>query len=172
MQRYSETRTSSVTIAALFAVAAAMLASCAAMKPPQTRAEFVSHPQITKETYTVPRNLDAVIASLQKRAHDCVNKETVTQTSASVASRSKSAYHMTVDKVSPKRAELTYQIWDSNMAMQPEGGLYRLAADIEAKGAKATELTLYHGPMSGTLVTAVTEWSKGNTDSCHGYGGR
>ncbi|MFN2644847.1 MAG: hypothetical protein ABR570_07650 [Burkholderiales bacterium] len=142
------------------------------MKPPQSRVEFTHHPQITKQTYTVARNLDAVVASLQKRANECVNKEQVTQTSASVGSRSKSAYHMSVDKVSPKRAELTYQIWDSNMALQPEGGLYRLAADIEAKGAKATEVTLYHGPMSGTLVNAVSEWSKGNTDSCHGYGGK
>ncbi len=56
------------------------------------------------------------------------------------------------------------------MAFQPEGGFFRFAADLEAQGAKATKVTLYHGPFSSTLIGAVTEWTKGNTDSCHGYG--
>jgi hypothetical protein len=172
MQRYSASRTSSVTIAAFVAVSAAMLASCAAMKPPQTRAEFVGNPYIKKQSYTVPRNLEAVVASLEKRANECVNKESVTQTSASVASRSKSAYMMTVGKVSPKHGELTYRIWNSNMAFQPEGGLFHFAADLEAQGPKTTQITLYHGPMQSELINAVTQWSMGNTESCHGYGGK
>jgi hypothetical protein len=31
-------------------------------------------------------------------------------------------------------------------------------------------VTLYHGYMQATLINAIKEWSKGNTDSCHGYG--
>jgi hypothetical protein len=36
-----------------------MLSSCS-MNIPKTRAEFTGHPDIQKQSYTVPRNLDAV----------------------------------------------------------------------------------------------------------------
>jgi hypothetical protein len=57
------------------AATASMLSSCS-MEFPQTRAEFTGHPKIHKQTYTVPRGLDAVVASLQKQADHCVNGET------------------------------------------------------------------------------------------------
>lgn len=48
----------------------------------------------------------------------------------------------------------------------------RFAADLEAQGPKSTKVTLFHSPyMQRTLINAVTEWSKGNDQSCHGYGG-
>ena len=158
---------------AVAATATAMLSSCA-MDFPQTRAEFTGHPKIRKQTYTVPRGLDAVIASLQKQADHCVNGET-TQTrvgGGGMVSTSRDAYLMTVDKVSQKRGELTYRQASSNMAFQPKGGFFQLAADMEAQGAKSTKITLYHGPMQDTLINAVKEWSKGNTGACHGYGGK
>jgi hypothetical protein len=170
MRRNLKGRLSFVVIGSL--VSGGMLSSCAAFTPPQSRAEFIGNQYVKKETYTVPRSLDAVVASVEKRADLCVNKTQVSQTSASVASRSTSAYNMYVEKVSPKRAELTYQIHDSNMAMQPKGGLYRFAADFEAKGSRTTQVTLYHAPMSDEIVKAVSEWTKGHTESCHGYGGK
>jgi len=91
--------------------------------------------------------------------------------SGSQLSSSRDVYVMTVDKTSSSRAEMTYRMGGSNMAFQPEGGFFRLAADLEAQGAKATKVTIYHGPLSSTLINAVTEWSKGNTGSCQGYGG-
>ncbi len=152
------------------AVSAAMLSSCS-MNVPKTRAEFTGHPDIQKRSYTVPRNLDAVVASLDKQAKHCVNGESVeTRMGGGGLSTSRDVYVMTVAKTSPRRAELTYRFGSSSMAFQPEGGFFRFAADLEAQGAKATKVTLYHGPFSGTLISAVTEWTKGNTDSCQGYG--
>ncbi len=59
------------------------------------------------------------------------------------------------------------------MLMQPKGGFYVFAADLDARGPKSTNVTLYHSPyMQGELINALTEWSKGNDQACHGYGGR
>ena len=157
-------------LVAIAAISAAMLSSCS-MNFPKTRAEFTGHPQIRKQSYTVSRNLNAVVASLDKQAKHCVNGVSVeTRMGGGGLSTSRDVYLMTVAKTSPSRAELTYRLGSSNMAFQPEGGFFRFAADLEAQGAKATKVTLYHGPLSDTLINAVTEWSKGNDNSCHGYG--
>ena len=58
------------------AASAAMLSSCS-MNFPKTRAGFTGHPQIQKQSYTVPRNLDAVVASLDKQAKSCIVSESV-----------------------------------------------------------------------------------------------
>ncbi len=64
------------------------------------------HSKVSKTAYTVPRSLDAVVASLGKQADRCVNKETVQHsTSSGGLSTSRDVYMMTVDKVSAKRAE-------------------------------------------------------------------
>jgi hypothetical protein len=157
---------------AIAAFSAVVLSSCA-MDFPQTRAEFTDHPKVHKQTYTVPRKLDAVVASLDKQANRCVNGETIQHRMAgSMVSGSRDAYLMTVEKTSPSRAELTYRQASSNMAFQPKGGFFMLAANLEAQGAKSTKVTLYHGPLQKTLINAVTEWSKGNDQACHGYGGK
>jgi hypothetical protein len=162
-------KTNPIVIAAVSAV---MLSSCS-MDFPKTRAEFTDHPQIQKDTYTVPRNLDAVVASLDKQAKRCVNGETVeTRMGGGGLSTSRDLYMMTLAKTSPSRAELTYRQASNNMAFQPEGGFFRLAANLEAQGGKSTKVTIYHGPLQKTLINAVKEWSKGNDHSCHGYGGR
>lgn len=159
-------------IAAVAAALGAMLSSCA-MNAPQTRAEFTAHPQIKKRSYTVSRSLDAVVASLDKQAKRCVDGDHVhTRWSGGHMMTSRDVYLMTVKKTSVSRAELTYRQGSSNMLFQPKGGFFRLAADLEAKGASSAKVTLYHGPWSETLINAVTQWSKGNTDSCYGYGGK
>jgi hypothetical protein len=59
----------------VIAIAAAVaLSSCSALDIPQTRAEFIRHPQMKKESYTVPRSLDAVVASYEKTKR-CVDAE-------------------------------------------------------------------------------------------------
>jgi hypothetical protein len=153
------------------AACVAILSSCS-MDYPKTRGEFTDHPKISRQTYTVSRSLDAVAASLDKQANRCVNG-TITQNRVSGAgvSTSRDAYLMSVEKISAKRAELTYRQASNNMAFQPKGGFFMFAADLEAQGAKSTKVTLYHSPyLQGTLINAVTEWSKGNDSSCHGYG--
>lgn len=158
---------------AMLAVASMLTLSSCAMNVPQTRAEFTSHPQINKKTYTVSRSVDAVVVSLNKQAERCVNREYVqTRAGGGGVSTSRDVYLMTVKKISANRAELTYRLGSNNMAFQPQGGFFRLAADIEARSGSATKITLYHGPWSETLINAVTKWSKGDTTSCHGYGGK
>ena len=152
------------------AVSAAALSSCS-LNYPKTRAEFTGHPDIQKETYTVSRNLDAVVASLDKQAKTCVNGESVqTRMSGSMVTTSRDMYLMTVAKTSSSRGELTYRQGSNNTIGEPDGGMFMFAADLEAQGAKSTKLTLYHGYMQGTLINAIKEWSKGNTDTCQGYG--
>lgn len=154
------------------AATASMLSSCS-MEFPQTRAEFTGHPKMHKQTYSVPRGLDAVVASLQKQADHCVNGVTTqTRVGAGMVSTSRDAYLMTIDKVSKNRGELTYRQASNNTLFQPKGGFFMFAADLEAQGAKSTKVTLYHGSMQETLINAVKEWSKGNTGACHGYGGK
>jgi hypothetical protein len=162
-----------LTLIATAAVSVAVLSACS-MNFPKTRAEFTSHPDIQKDVYVVPRNLDAVVASLDKQANYCVNRESVqTRMSGAQVSTSRDVYLMTVAKTSSTRAELTYRQGSNNTIGQPEGGFFRFAADLEAQGAKSTKVTLYHGSFrQGTLVNAVKEWSKGNTNSCQGYGGK
>ena len=152
------------------AISAAMLSSCS-MNFPKTRAEFTGHPDIKKAIYMVPRNLDAVVASLDKQAKSCIVSESVeTRMGGGGLSTSRTRYNMTVRKTSASRGELTYRQSSNDTIGQPEGGFSMFAADLEVQGAKSTKVTFYHGPLQSTLINAVKEWSKGNADSCHGYG--
>src|SRR5918999_5741308 len=118
----------------LAAASAGMLTSCS-MDFPQTRADYTAHPKISKTTYTVPRTVDAVVASLDKQANRCVNGETIQhRASGAGLSTSRDAYLMTVDKISAKRGELTYRQASNNTLFQPKGGFFVFAADLEAQG--------------------------------------
>ena len=153
--------------------AAAMLSSCGALDIPQTRAEFIRHPQVKKESYTVPRSLDAVVASYEKTKR-CVDAE-YSQTrvgGAGMVSTSRDLYYVTVDKTSRSRAELTYRWAMSNGIMQPKGGYLILIGDLEAQGANATKVTLHHGGGRDALINALKEWSKGRDQTCQAYGGK
>lgn len=145
-----------------------LLPACGSM--PQTRAEFTGHPDITKQTYAVARKLDAVVASLDKQAKSCINGSTRTRSGVGGNSVQNTAQYMTVAKTSATRAELTYRLRDNVTVGQPQGGFFQFAADLRAQGAQSTEVTIYHGIWSETLINAVKEWSKGNDNSCHGYG--
>ncbi|SRR6266705_789356 len=152
------------------AVSAAMLSACGDI--PQSRAEYTNHPSVVKETYTVPRSLDAVVGSLDKQANACINGMS-SQTSVGgggAVSTSRDAYLMTIEKTAAGRAELTYRQASNNMVGQPKGGFYTFAADLQAKGPRSTQVTLYHAShFLDKLTNAVKEWSKGNDASCHGY---
>lgn len=151
------------------AVSAALLAACA-MNIPQTRAEFTAHPQILKDTYTVPRALDAVAASLDQQAKRCINEE-VRTTGGRIVGASHDVYYLTVEKTSPRRAEMSYRWMTNNTVGMPKGGFYRLAADLEGQG-KSTKVTIYHGGSQDSFIKAIKEWTRGNTDACHGAGGK
>jgi hypothetical protein len=155
-------------IAAAAAASVALLAACGST--PQNRREYTKHPGVSKETYTVPRPLDAVIASFNKQAKACVNGESGHMAGKIVAA-SRTAREMTVKKTSANQAELTMRMASNNMIGMPEGGYYVYAGDLKAQGAN-TQVTLYHGGSSQEdLTKAVKEWSKGNDKSCHGIGG-
>jgi hypothetical protein len=120
---------------ATIATSAAMLSSCS-MDFPKTRAEFTEHPRIQKETYTVPRKLDAVITSLDKQARSCIISESVeTRMGGGGLSTSRTRYNMTVRKTSASRGELTYRQSSNDTIGQPEGGFFMLAADLQARHA-------------------------------------
>lgn len=153
------------------AVSVLMLSACADMLSiPQTREEFVGHPKVKHENYTVPRNLDAVVASLNK-ARRCVDAE-YSQTrvgGGGMMSTSRDLFYVKVGKTSAARAELTYRWAMSNGIMQPKGGYLILIGDLQAQGPNATKVTLHHGGGREPLINALKEWSKGKDDSCHGY---
>jgi hypothetical protein len=151
-----------------------MLSSCAGMLDfPQTREEFVRHPQIKKESYTVPRNLEAVVASLDK-AKRCVDVESseTRMGAGGTVSTSRDLHYMTVGKISRARAELTYRWAMSNGMMQPKGGYLVLIGDLEANGSNTTKVTLHHGGGRDPLINALKEWSRGKDQSCHGWNGK
>jgi hypothetical protein len=155
---------------AIVAISATMLCSCAALDIPQTREEFVRHPKVKKESYTVPRNVEAVVASLNK-AKRCVDAE-YSQTrmgGSGMVSTSRDLYYVTVGKTSRGHAELSFRWAMSNGIMQPKGGYLILIGDLDAQGPTATKVTLHHGGGREPLINALKEWSKGKDDSCHGY---
>ena len=160
-------KTTLITVTA--AAYAVLLAGCA-MNIPQTRAEFTAHPQLLKDTYTVSRPLDAVAASLDRQAKRCINEE-VRTTGGRIVGASHDAYYLTVEKTSPSRAEMSYRWMTNNTLGMPKGGFYRLAADLEGQG-KSTKITIYHGGSQESFIKAIKEWTKGNTDACHGAGGK
>lgn len=162
-------KTTLITVTA--AAYAALLAACSMnMNIPQTRGEFTAHPDIRKDTYTVPRPLDAVAASLDRQAKRCINEE-VRTTGGRIVGASHDAYYLTVEKTSPSRAEMSYRWMTNNTVGMPKGGFYRLAADLEGQG-KSTKITIYHGAMQDSFIKAIKEWTKGNTEACHGAGGK
>src|SRR5258705_2876231 len=136
------------TLLAGTAVASTVVLASCSLNYPKTRAEFTGHPDIHKQTYTAPRKLDAVVASLDRQAKSCVNGESVqTRMSGSMVTTSRDVYLMTVAKTSSSRGELTYRQGSNNTIGQPDGGMFMFAADLEAQGAKSTKVTLYHGYM-------------------------
>jgi hypothetical protein len=153
------------------AVSVLTLSACAdLLSMPQTREEFARHPKVKHQSYTVPRNLDAVVASLNK-ARRCVDAE-YSQTrmgGGGMVSTSRDLFSVKVGKTSATRGELTYRWVMSNGIMQPKGGYFVLTADLQAQGPNATKVTLHHGDGRDSLINALKEWSKGKDDSCHGY---
>lgn len=144
-----------------------MLSGCGALNYPQSRNEFTHNPDIEKKHFVVHRNLNAVVASLDKQSKACINR---TVRSGSVSSMSVDGYYMVIKRVSASKAELTYRNVSNNGIGQPEGGYYLFAADMHAAGS-STSVTFYHGPMEDKLMDAVEAWAKGDVNSCHGYGG-
>src|SRR4026209_1023727 len=90
------------------AVSAVVLSSCADMTKmsPQTSAEFKTAPKIQKLTYTVPRRLDAVVASLEK-GRKCVSDESVETRmgGGGMVSTSRDLRYMTLERTSRGRSE-------------------------------------------------------------------
>lgn len=150
-------------------LSAILLPGCAGYYP-QTREEAIAHPGTKQWSFTVPRKLDDVVASLNKQAVACVNeKYSQTRSGVGMLSVSRSVQTMTIKKVSATRAELDYRQLSNTVIGQPEGGLFLFNANFESRGPKSTVATLYNG--NEPLRKALEEWVKGNDKSCHGYGG-
>lgn len=149
---------------------AVVLSSCAAvMNIPQTRDEFVRHPKVENQTFTVTRPLDAVVGSFVK-AKRCTDDESVqTRSGVGMVSTSRDLWYMTVERTSRNRAEMAYRWASNNMAGQPKGGYLMLLGDLEAQGAKATKVTLHHSAGRDSQVNALKEWARGNDQGCHGF---
>lgn len=155
------------------AISAVMLSSCADMMKsfPQTTAEFKTAPKIQKLTYTVPRSLSAVVASLEK-ARKCVSDEAVETKmgGGGMVSTSRDLRYMTLER--PLAGPRGAHRWAmSNGLFQPKGGYFRLVGDLEAQGPTTTKVTLHHGGPD-ELINALKEWSRGRDQSCHGYDGQ
>jgi len=163
-----ETKLKKFAVAAVGAgVCAIALTGCYSM--PKNRSEFIHHENIQKTVFTVPRNMDAVIAGVNKRADTCIN--TGYTQSGTISSMSRTIQIMSIKKVSPRKAELDYVQRSNNVVGEPEGGMFMIAADFEANGARSTKVILYHGSFQETLLGAVRKWIEGDVSSCHGYGG-
>lgn len=148
-------------------LSAILLPGCAGYYP-QTREEAIAHPGTKQWSFTVPRKLDDVVASVNKQAAACVNQTH----SQGIGTRSiqRSVQIMTIKKVSASKAELDYRQLSNTAVGQPEGGIFMFNANFESQGPKSTVVTFYNG--NGPLRKAMQEWVKGNDNACHGYGGR
>ncbi len=135
---------------------------------PQSRAEYTSNSSNKQRTFTVPRSLDAVIASLDNRIQVCVNK---IHRSGTIVSPMVSAQYMEIKRVSAGKAELTYRQRTNNGLFEPEGGYFMFAADLDAVGRQSTKVVFYPDYSQEKLMNALKEWASGNHAKCHGYGG-
>lgn len=154
---------------AVVAIPLVWLTGCA----PQTRAAYIGDTYTKKETFTVPRKLDAVVASLNKQAKTCVNKE---GDQMQMLGGHMGVVHiernLTVTKPSTSRAELTYRVIDSSLGGVPPDGQFMFAADMKVQGSGSTQVTFYNRYTSDTVTNAIREWIKGNDSACLGFGGK
>lgn len=158
-------------IAGSAVMGAVVLTGCGAT--PKSRAEFKDFNNDRQVAFTVPRNLDTVVATVNRQASTCVNGvRTQNRMSGSMLSTSREASEIVVTKVSATKAELDYRVRSNNTLFEPEGGQWMLVADYEARGPKSTAVTIYHYPMSDTKANAVRKWSEGDVSACHGFGGK
>jgi hypothetical protein len=150
------------------------LAAGGCVTPPQTRAEFVDAVKhgaygVTRESYTVSRDLGAVVASLEQRSKECLAKN-VDRTgmvggSVEVAG---STYRPTINRVSTDRVEFTLQVEHSpsGTAKVPPGGLFVLAEDLGRDG-NATRVDAYVTTIGfDDVVKAIRAWIEGHDGEC------
>lgn len=150
--------------------------SALAIDVPQNRQEFVvavaAGAGATKmERFMVERGFDEVYADLEARAPACLDVEV--RRSGFVGTHvevSSSDYTPQVRKVAAGRAEFTLQVAHRPRGVghtPPPGGLYVMAADLEAKGPGQTEVVLYRPTIGFKPVTrSLTEWLTGESTDC------
>jgi hypothetical protein len=158
------------------AASALVLAACVAMpqNPDDFRKAVSGGAMMTKtDSYEVNRSTQAVGATFQKRASECLNVQvrTVSQTTTSYQNIL-TAYKPTVVATGP-RAELHVQQLHKTGVVYPqkppEGGVYIFVADATPVSANRTRIQLY-GPSKGydVLYRAVRGWTTGENLGCPG----
>lgn len=154
----------------LLVVGFAALAGCGTV--PQNRQQYIKSGGVTKDTVTIHRSLNAVLASVSVGVRKCVGIDT--QTSGTFTSRDTTTSYIQIKRVSSRKAELTLRQTDSNGIGQPKGGYYFMAADLNARGRSAAKITFYHYDSSGqnTLVAAIKHWANGEDHACYGVEGK
>jgi hypothetical protein len=156
-------------------VAAALLSACVAMpqNPEDFRKAVSGGAMMTKtDSYEVNRSTQAVGATFQKRASECLNVQvrTVSQTTTSYQNIL-TTYRPTV-VANGQRTELHVQQLHKGGGViypqkPPEGGVYIFVADATPVSANRTRIQLY-GPSKGydVLYRAVRGWTTGENLGC------
>lgn len=147
-----------------------LLCNAACVTPPQTRREFVDavkqggHSSVRTESYVVSRDLNAVVASLERRADQCLARSI--DCSGMVGGSvevSGATYLPTINRVSTDHVEFTLQLENhpSGTGKVPPGGLYVLAEDLSSDGG-GTRVDAYV-PSAGfdDVVEAIRDWIEG-----------
>jgi hypothetical protein len=160
------------------AVAALLLAGCAALQPPQTAEEFrrsASGALLPRTgAILVERPLREVAAAFEKKAPECLDR-TVTATTKTITNYQEiiRTYDTTYRQrvvASAERVELHVQ-WSTrgelHVSPAPEGGAYRLVADAYAVDGSRTRLQWFDSTAAQDfLLDAVKGWATGQSMQC------
>lgn len=166
-----------VTAILLLAIAATLTA-CGTV--PQSRQHYIEllqnydgfgESQMLIYSKEVERPFEAVVANIEAKLNECV-PEGYTQTTirGNLPSSSTVTNNQRIEIVSRDKAEVTVQQHHTGTAMQSEGGLYLLAADVIREDSNKVRLDFYTGKPYSPIAEAIEKWS-GGSGECHGIGG-
>ncbi len=128
-----------------------------------------SQRKIFSKVVTSPFN--KAFDNIEQKLKTCV-PEGYTQTTVQGTSMSSLSVknNQRIERISPDKAEITFQQFHSSTYMQSKGGFYLLAADMVRQDEKSVRLDFYTAKHYIGIANAIEEWASGS-QKCHGIGG-
>ncbi len=126
----------------------------------------------TIDKYTVARPFSAVVADIKANADRCLNKQVTHTFMDSGAVHSETlVWHSYTKRTSQNAAETTLQLDHDAIAVtkKPEGGWFKMPADIEGTAPDKTDVTVYRASVPSNFADvsqAMPTWAEGRKPPC------
>lgn len=124
------------------------------------------------DKYSVTRPFSAVLADIKTNADRCLNTQVRHTFMDSGAVHSETlVWHSYTKRTSQNTAETTVQLDNDAIAAtkKPEGGWFKLLADIQGTAANKTDVTVYRVSVPSNFADvsqAIPAWAEGKKAAC------